>query len=186
MTLNEITKTAGRHRRRKRVGRGESSGSGKTSGRGHKGCLSRSGGGPRPLSEGGQMPIFRRLPKRGFSNFIFRNEFEIVNLAELELRFSDGDTVDLDTFKKLRLVQGSSPRVKILANGSLGKKLTVEAHAFSAKARQAIEGAGGSAKLIAQRDLAAAARAKRNTATSRRTEPRPTRVEKKKSAAAQD
>jgi len=185
MMLSEITKAAGRHKRRKRVGHGESSGTGKTCGRGHKGCLSRSGGGPHPLSEGGQMPTFRRLPKRGFSNFKFRNEFEIVNIAELARCFVDGDTVDLDALKKLRLVQEVLPRVKILGGGELGKKLTVEAHAFSKKARQAIEEAGGSARLIEHPDPAAAARAKRNTAKSRRTEAKPTRLEKKKSASAQ-
>lgn len=132
------------------------------------------------------MPIFRRLPKRGFSNFNFRKAFEIVNVAQLEQRFADGDTVDLDVLKKLRLVQGRSPRVKILAKGNLGKKLTIEAHAFSEKARQAIEAAGGSARLVEQRDPAKAARAKRNTAKSRQREPRPTRLEKKKSASAQD
>ena len=131
------------------------------------------------------MPIFRRLPKRGFSNFEFRKAFEIVNLRQLAERFSDGDTVDLDTLKKLRLVQGDSAQVKILAKGSLDKKLTVEAHAFSETARQAIEGAGGSVRLIAQRDPVAAARAKRNTAKSRRQEPRRTRLEKKKGNSAQ-
>jgi large subunit ribosomal protein L15 len=180
MMLSEITKAVGRHKRRKRVGRGNSSGSGKTCGRGNKGCLSRSGGGPRPLSEGGQMPIFRRLPERGFSNFKFRKEFEIVDIAELSRRLADGDTVDLDKLKQLRLVQGASAQVKILAKGRLEKQLTVEAHAFSAKARQAIEDAGGTARLIAQRDPAAAARAKRNTGKSGQPEPKPTRLEKKK------
>ena len=185
MMLNDITKTAGRTKRRRRVGRGESSGFGKTSGRGHKGCLSRSGGGPHPLSEGGQMPMFRRIPKRGFSNFKFRREYEIINVAQLEERFADGDTVDVDLLRKLRLVQGASPKVKILAKGSLAKKLTVEAHAFSEKARQAIEGVGGSVRLLEQLNPAAAARAKRNSAKSRRTEPKPTRLEKKKGAAGQ-
>ena len=186
MMLSDITGKAGGHKRRKRVGRGESSGTGKTAGRGHKGCLSRSGGGPHPLSEGGQMPIFRRLPKRGFSNYNFRTEFDIVNLAELERCFADGDTVDPDVLKKLRLIQGPVPRVKILAKGSLDKKLTVEAHAFSAKARQLIEGAGGTARLIKLRNPVALARAKRNSSKSRRAESKPTRLEKKKSVATQD
>jgi len=182
MTLSDITRQAGRHKRRRRVARGESSGRGKTAGRGHKGCQSRSGGGVHPLSEGGQMPIFRRLPKRGFSNYNFRNEFTIVNVAELARCFADGDTVDPDVLKKMRLIQGSDPRVKILAKGSLAKKLTVEAHAFSAKAREVIEGAGGAIKVIEQRDPVARARAKRNSAKSRQTEPKPTRLEKKKNA----
>ena len=181
MMLHEITKTAGRHKRPKRVGRGESSGPGKTCGRGHKGCLSRSGGGPHPLSEGGQMPIFRRIPKRGFSNFKFRTEFEVVNLAELGRRFADGDTVSLDALTRLRLVQGRAPLVKILAKGGLDKKLNVEAHAFSEKARRAIENAGGTTRLIERRNPPAVAKAKRNTAKSRPAEPKPTRLEKKKS-----
>jgi large subunit ribosomal protein L15 len=185
MMPSEITQAVGQHKRRKRVGRGESSGRGKTCGRGHKGCLSRSGGGPHPLSEGGQMPIFRRIPKRGFSNFNFRREFETVNLDQLARCFEDGDTVDLDTLRKLRLVRGPAPRVKILAKGDLGKKLTVEAHAFSAQARKMIEDAGGNARLIELRDPAAAARAKRNSAKARRSEPRPTRLAKKKGVAPQ-
>jgi len=166
--LHEVTQRGGRRRRRKRVGRGESSGHGKTCGRGHKGCLARSGGGPRPLTEGGQMPTFRRLPKRGFSNFKFRTEFETVNLCELERRFADGETVSLDALQKHRLVQGRAPLVKILAKGTLSKKLTVEAHAFSAQARTAIEQAGGTVRQLERRDPAAAARAKRNTAQARR------------------
>jgi len=110
------------------------------------------------------MPIFRRIPKRGFSNFNFRTEYEIVNVSTLDERFQDGETVDLDALKKLRLVCGQRPLVKILAKGTLGKKLTVEAHVFSAKARAAIEQAGGTAKVIERRSPQDAARAKRNTA----------------------
>jgi large subunit ribosomal protein L15 len=180
MMLSDITRQAGRHKRRRRIARGESSGRGRTAGRGNKGCQSRAGGGVHPLSEGGQMPIFRRLPKRGFSNYNFRNEFKLVNVAVLERCFADGDIVDPDVLKKLRLIRGSDPRVKILAKGSLAKKLTVEAHAFSTKAREAIEGAGGTIKVIEQRDPVARARAKRNSAKSRQTEPKPTRLEKKR------
>jgi large subunit ribosomal protein L15 len=180
MTLSEVTSAAGRHKQGKRVGRGESSGRGKTCGRGHKGCLSRAGGGPRPLSEGGQMPIFRRLPKRGFSNFEFRNTFEVVNVAQLDGFFADGDTVDPDTLRKVRLVRGTPARIKILAKGGLSKKLTVEAHACSAQARQAIEAAGGTFRQLDLLDPAAAAREKRNTAKTRKSEPKPTRLEKKK------
>ncbi|MBN2446703.1 MAG: 50S ribosomal protein L15 [Phycisphaerae bacterium] len=164
MMLNEITAAAGRHKRRKRVGRGESSGKGKTCGRGNKGCQSRAGGGVRRLTEGGQMPIFRRLPKRGFSNFNFRTEFETVNVCELERRFDDGAMVDCDTLKKLRLVQGADPLVKILAKGTLSKKLTVQAHAFSGKARELIEKAGGSVSIIERLDPGAAWKAKRFSA----------------------
>ncbi len=164
MMLNEVTRQAGARKRRKRVGRGRSSGRGKTCGRGHKGSQSRSGGGAHRLHEGGQMPIFRRIPKRGFSNFNFRTEYEIVNVSTLDERFQDGETVDLDVLKKLRLVRGQRPLVKILAKGTLGKKLTVEAHVFSAKARAAIEQVGGTVKVIERRSPQDAARAKRNTA----------------------
>ncbi len=133
---HEITALAGAGKRRKRVGRGESSGLGKTCGRGHKGLQSRSGGGTRRMTEGGQMPIFRRLPKRGFNNENFRTEFEIINLGTLNERFSDGDTVDLAKLRAARLVHGAKPLVKVLAKGALECKLTVEAHAFS---KQAIE-----------------------------------------------
>ena len=166
MMLNEVTSQAGAQKGRKRVGRGRSGGAGKTCGRGHKGSQSRAGGGAHPLHEGGQMPIFRRLPKRGFSNFKFRTEYEIVDVAVLDACFQDGETVDLDALCKLRLVQGRRPLVKILANGKLGRKLTVEAHAFSAQARAAIEQAGGTANVIERRSPQEAARAKRNTASA--------------------
>ncbi len=181
MMLNQITSAAGAHKRRRRVGRGESSGTGKTAGRGHKGCQARSGGGVRPLTEGGQMPIFRRIPKRGFSNADFRRRFEVVNLAALDRRFSDGDTVDHAALLAARLVQDPRGPVKVLAKGTLSKKLTVEAHAFSEKARQQIEQAGGSVKVVEMLDRAEAARAKRNSAKSRKPEPKPSRLEKKKS-----
>jgi large subunit ribosomal protein L15 len=162
--LNEVTSRAGSRPARKRVGRGHSSGLGKTCGRGHKGTLSRAGGGAHPLHEGGQMPIFRRIPKRGFSNFKFRTEYEVVNVAALDGRFADGETVNIDALRKLRLVRGHRPLVKVLAKGKLGKRLTVEAHAFSERARAAIEQVGGTVKIIARRSPQETARAKRNTA----------------------
>ncbi len=164
MRLDEITSAAGAHKRRKRVGRGESSGMGKTCTRGNKGCQSRSGGGTRPLHEGGQMPIFRRLPKRGFSNVQFATRVEVVNLARLEAFFNDGDTVDVAVLRQRHLVGGAQPLVKILAKGVLSKKLTVEAHAFSGKAKELIEKAGGTARLIERRSAAEKAAAKRNSA----------------------
>ena len=164
MMLNDITRTAGARSRRKRVGRGESSGHGKTCGRGTKGCQSRSGGGVRPLTEGGQMPIFRRLPKRGFSNFQFCTRYEVVNLADLEARFADGATVDVAALQRARLVRTGQGPVKVLGTGALSKKLTIEAHAVSQSAREAIEKAGGTVKLIARRDPAKQAKAKRKTA----------------------
>ena len=182
MMISTVTQAAGANKRRKRLGRGESSGKGKTSGKGHKGCQSRSGGGTRPLSEGGQMPIFRRLPKRGFSNFHFRTQYEVVNLGDLEKRFEDGDMIDVAVLRKSRLVGGVAPLVKLLGKGTLTKKLTIETHAASEKARQAVENAGGSLKLIERVDPAAAWRQKRNSAKSGERPTRTPRLEKKKSA----
>ncbi len=164
MMLNEITATAGASRRRKRVGRGESSGHGKTSGRGNKGYQARAGGGARKLTEGCQMPLFRRLPKRGFSNFEFRTEYQVVNVGALNDEFDAGGRVDLDSLRKLKLVHGARPMVRILGHGKLEKKLTVQAHAFSGKARAAIEQAGGTVQVIERPDPAALARQKRNSA----------------------
>ncbi len=168
MMLNDITSLVGAHRRRKRVGRGESSGLGKTCGRGNKGCLSRAGGGPRPLHEGGQMPIFRRLPKRGFSNFQFRRAYEIVNLAVLEKSFGDGQTVDPDGMRAAGLIDGERSLIKVLGQGPLTKRLTVVAHAFSASAKAAIESAGGVARVIERPAPAVLAKAKRGTKQSTR------------------
>lgn len=164
MQIHDITSAAGRHKRRKRVGRGEASGSGKTSGRGQKGAQSRAGYGTGLLYIGGSQPLFRRVPKRGFSNFHFRTEYEVVNLDTLEKTFQAGDRVDMDGVRKLHLVPGRQPYLKILARGALTKKLNIEAHAVSEKARAAIEGAGGSVTLIPVRDSAALAKQKRNSA----------------------
>jgi large subunit ribosomal protein L15 len=164
MMLDQILAEAGAHKRRKRVGRGESSGHGRQSGRGNKGCQARAGGGTRPLHEGGQMPIFRRLPKRGFSNFEFRREYQVVNLGSLETDFENGETANIETLRQKGLVAGATPLVKILGKGTLSKKLTVEAHAFSASAKEAIEKAGGTVKPIERTDPAVAAKAKRNSA----------------------
>jgi large subunit ribosomal protein L15 len=157
MMLDQITRAAGAHRRRKRVGRGESSGRGKTSGRGNKGQQARAGGNVRPLTEGGQMPLFRRLPKRGFSNAFFRKTYAIVNLGTLEERFRDGATVDPDALRKLRLIPRKDRPVRILAKGTLTRRLTVAAHAFSAKARTLIEQAGGTVTVLARPQAPAAA-----------------------------
>lgn len=170
MMLNQVLAQAGAHKRRKRVGRGESSGHGRQSGRGNKGCQARAGGGTRPLHEGGQMPIFRRLPKRGFNNFVFRREYQVVNLGSLEDAFENGATVNGAALRQKALVAGAAPLVKILGKGTLTKKLTVEAHAFSASAKEAIEKAGGTVKPIEQPDRAAAAQAKRNSAKKARAE----------------
>lgn len=162
MMLSEITAAAGAGKRRKRVGRGEGSGHGKTCTRGNKGCNSRAGGGTRPLHEGGQMPIFRRLPKRGFSNVNFARRYEVVNLAELESTFRDGETVNSETLQERHLIDGSEPRIKILGYGEFARKLTVVADAFSAAARAAIEKAGGQVQVTAGATPAEKWRAKRN------------------------
>ncbi len=179
MMEHEITREAGARKRRKRVGRGEASGWGKTSGRGHKGYKQRSGGGPHALHEGGQMPIYRRMPKVGFSNVQFADVIETINLRDLN-RFADGATVDLAALKAAGLIKGNG-WVKLLATGKLEKKLTIEAHACSAAARAAVEKSGGTLQLLERRDPAALAKAKRfsaKKATTRRE--RVSRLAKKK------
>jgi len=147
MNLDDIKKNASPREYRLRVGRGIGSGRGKTAGRGFKGQKSRSGSSVRPGFMGGQIPLFRRLPKRGFSNSPFKVVHEVVNLADLE-RFEAGSVVDLAALKKAGLIPGGSKTVKILARGQLSKKLTVKADAYSAKAKGAIEAAGGTAEEI--------------------------------------
>ncbi|MDH3585236.1 MAG: 50S ribosomal protein L15 [Phycisphaerae bacterium] len=146
MMIHELTAKVGKHRRRKRIGRGHGSGSGKTAGRGEKGAGSRAGfsGSVHVLSEGGQMPYFRRIPKRGFNNARFRKEFAIVNVQALEQRFDDGATVSPATLVEVGLIHDIDKPVKVLGQGSLGKKLSVTAKKFSTGAREKIEAAGGS------------------------------------------
>ena len=143
MKLGDILSSAGKAKRRKRIGRGVGSGMGKTSGRGHKGMGARSGAGRRLGFEGGQTPALSRIPKRGFNNFLFRKEYQIVNVASLD-RFDDGATVDGAALAAARLIQDAAKPVKILAGGELAKKLTVVAAKFSAKAAEKITQAGGS------------------------------------------
>ena len=130
---------------RKRVGRGPGSGKGKTCGRGHKGQQSRSGGGTRVGFEGGQMPLYRRLPKRGFTNARFKVTFSIVNVAQLEKTFQDGDTVDSTAIRESHLVNAKTGPIKVLGGGELSKKLSVSVQGFSESARRKIEAAGGTA-----------------------------------------
>ncbi len=144
MKLHDLSPTPGSRHRRRRVGRGESSGLGKTSGKGHKGQQSRSGASIRPGFEGGQMPLARRLPKKGFNNAQFKTKFAIVNVKDLEAKFSDGDTVNEESLKACGLVQGIYDAVKVLGNGDLAKKLTVSVDKVSASAKEKIEKAGGS------------------------------------------
>lgn len=146
MKLHELSPAPGSRREGRRVGRGIGSGLGKTSGKGHKGQNARAGGGVRPGFEGGQMPLYRRLPKRGFTN-IFRKEFATVNLEALN-RFEDGTEVTPETLYGERVVKRAKDGVKILGGGELTKKLTVRAHAFTQSAREKIEAAGGKAEVI--------------------------------------
>lgn len=145
MKLHELEASVGR-KTRKRIGRGMSSGHGKTSGRGHKGQKARSGGGTRPGFEGGQMPLFQRLPKRGFTN-IHRKEFAIVNLSALN-RFEEGTEVTPELLLEEGIVSKPKAGIKVLAKGQIEKKLTVKAHKFSASAIVAIEAAGGKTEVI--------------------------------------
>lgn len=148
MELDRLRPASGAKRARRRVGRGPGSGSGKTAGRGHKGQKSRSGYSRRFGFEGGQMPLVRRIPKRGFSNR-FRESYQVVNLRDLERVFSDGDAVSPELLVAKGLIRRGPQPVKILAAGDLTKKLTVHAHAFSAAARATIEKAGGSCEVVA-------------------------------------
>jgi len=147
MLNHQITSVAGRHKARKRVGRGSGSGHGKTCGRGTKGYLSRSGATFSSLYEGGQMPLFRRLPKRGFSNYEFTTRFEIVNVSQLE-GFDDGADVGIEQLFEAGLISSCKSKVKILGDGELTKKLQVTAHKFSKTAEQKIVGCGGTTKII--------------------------------------
>ena len=146
MKLNDLTSAAGSTHVAKRKGRGPGSGNGKTAGRGHKGQKARSGGGVRAGFEGGQMPLARRIPKRGFHN-IFAAPLTAVNVAALN-KFEDGAVVDAEALLKVGILSKCEYGVKILSNGNLTKKLTVKASAFSASAKEKIEAAGGKAEVI--------------------------------------
>ncbi len=142
MDLKTINSKGGIFTTRKRIGRGVGSGLGKTSGRGHKGWGQRSGAPRRAGYEGGQMPIYRRVPKRGFTNASFSTEYTVINVDSLEI-FSNGDTVDLGAVITKGLVSMNTPLFKVLGNGELTKKLVVRAQKFTASARRKIEAAGG-------------------------------------------
>jgi|CXWL01.1.fsa_nt_gi large subunit ribosomal protein L15 len=150
MNITEITTRAGAHEKRRRVGRGEGSGMGKTSGRGNKGQKSRSGGAKDIglLSEGGAFSLFRRLPKVGFNNFHFRTEYQIVNTSTLEERFPAGGHVTAAALEVAGMIRDEKLPVKILGDGNLTKKLTVEAQRFSKSAVTKIEGCGGTVKRL--------------------------------------
>ena len=146
MKLHEMKYTEGARQKSYRVGRGHGSGNGKTAGKGHKGQKARSGGGVRLGFEGGQMPLFRRMPKRGFKN-VNRKEYAIINLNDLN-RFDDGSEVTIDTLKSSGLVKKELAGVKLLANGELKVKLTVKVNKASEAAKKAVEAAGGTVEVI--------------------------------------
>ena len=145
MKLNELNNLEAKNR--KRIGRGPGSGNGKTAGKGHKGQNARSGGGVRPGFEGGQLPLYRRLSKRGFNNYNFRTTYATVNVGDLE-KFADGTVVDKELLIKEGLVTKELDGIKILGNGELTKKLTVKANKFSETAKQKIENVGGVVEVI--------------------------------------
>ena len=147
MKLHELKKNEGATFRKKIVGRGSGSGSGKTSGRGQKGQNARSGGGVSPVFEGGQLPLYRRLPKRGFSNHDFKTVYAVINVGDLNV-FNDGDVVTPALLKEKWIVKKQLNVIKILGNGTLEKKITIQAHRFSSSALRKIEESGSKAEVI--------------------------------------
>ena len=149
MRLEDLRPAAGSTRERKRIGRGRGSGTGKTSGRGHKGLKARSGGGARPGFEGGQMPLYRRLPKRGFTPHGGKTEFALVNLRDLAARFPADSVVDPDALVAKGLIKKAGRRaVKVLADGDIGHALVVKTHRISEAAREKLVAAGGRVEVI--------------------------------------
>ena len=147
MKLNELKKNEGATFRKKIVGRGRGSGLGKTSGRGQKGQNARSGGGVSPVFEGGQLPLYRRLPKRGFSNHDFKTVYAVINVGDLNV-FNDGDVVTPALLKEKGIVKKQLNGIKVLGNGTLEKKLTIQANKFSKSALLKIEESGSKAEVI--------------------------------------
>ena len=147
MKLHELQPAQGSVKDVKRIGRGHGSGNGKTAGKGHKGQKARSGGSIRPGFEGGQMPLQRRMPKRGFNN-IFANEYAEINVSVLEARFEDGAVVDAEALLASCAIKDAKDGIKVLGNGEITKKLTVKAAKFTAAAQEKIEKAGGKAEVM--------------------------------------
>ena len=147
MKLHELKKNEGATFRKKIVGRGRGSGLGKTSGRGQKGQNARSGGGVSPVFEGGQLPLYRRLPKRGFSNHDFKTVYAVINVSDLNV-FNDGDVVTPALLKEKGIVKKQLNGIKVLGNGTLEKKITIQAHRFSSSALRKIEESGSKAEVI--------------------------------------
>ena len=148
MKLHELSPAPGSTKSAWRKGRGVGSGNGKTAGRGHKGQNARTGGGVRPGFEGGQIPLYRRLPKGGFTNSLFKKEYAIINLETLDKLFNDGDAVSMETLLEKGVIRKELNGLKVLGRGEITKKLTVKAAIFSASAKEKIEAAGGKAEVI--------------------------------------
>jgi large subunit ribosomal protein L15 len=151
MRLHDLKPNPGAKHRRRRLGSGESSGRGKTSGKGHKGQKARSGGSIRPGFEGGQMPLHRRLPKRGFNNAAFKTVYGIVNVDDLEKRFDDGAAINEKFLRGAGLIRGSLNGIKILGRGEVSKKFHLEVDSISASARKKIEQAGGTIMMTGRK-----------------------------------
>jgi large subunit ribosomal protein L15 len=147
MKLHELSPSEGSAKKAWRKGRGTGSGNGKTAGRGHKGQNARSGGGVRPGFEGGQIPMYRRIPKHGFSNYLFKKEYATINVEQLD-KYEDGAVISLETLMADGVIRKELNGLKILGNGNITKKLTVQATVFSASAKEKIEAAGGKAEVI--------------------------------------
>ena len=147
MKLHELSPQQGSSKKAWRKGRGVGTGNGKTAGRGHKGQNARSGGGVRPGFEGGQSPMYRRIPKHGFSNFLFKKDYAIINVEQLD-KYEDGAVISLETLINDGVVRKELNGLKVLGNGNITKKLTVQATVFSASAKEKIEAAGGKAEVI--------------------------------------
>ncbi|MCI0549274.1 MAG: 50S ribosomal protein L15 [Candidatus Rokubacteria bacterium] len=154
MRIEDLRPAKGARRARKRIGRGPGSGSGKTSGKGHKGQSARAGGGSAPGFEGGQMPLYRRLPKRGFLPHGGKTSFDVVNVKAIAARFGAGSVVDPDALAAAGLIKRSArSSVKVLGDGDVGHALTVRAHRVSGSARQKIEAAGGRVEMLSGREV---------------------------------
>lgn len=147
MKLHELEKNIGATKEKKRVGRGSGSGLGKTCGRGQKGQKARSGGSINPVFEGGQLPLYRRLPKRGFSNAMFKTEYAVINIEELN-RFEDGTVVTPALLRETGIIKNQLSGIKVLGEGKLEKKLTIQANKFSKSALEKIEESGSKAEVI--------------------------------------
>ena len=147
MKLHELSPQAGSVTEKFRKGRGAGSGNGKTAGKGHKGQNARSGGGVRPGFEGGQLPLYRKLPKRGFNNARFGKKYSVINVKSLN-NYNDGDVVDSAALLKMGIIDSVNDGVKVLAEGELSKVLTVKAAIFSASAKEKIEAAGGKTEVV--------------------------------------